>query len=117
VTLKENADEAELKKAKDQSKEQGGEIKHEFSLIKGFTYAAFSLYLLLFTSALPSLLSLASYLPTYLPNPLPFLTYHINTSSYLIYIYHSVEFPHDKVNALQTNEHIHVEQDGEVKTQ
>jgi hypothetical protein len=34
-----------------------------------------------------------------------------------IYAIHSVEFPHDKVNALQTNEHIHVEQDGEVKTQ
>lgn len=28
-----------------------------------------------------------------------------------------VEFPPDKVNALQTNEHIHVEQDGDVKTQ
>ena len=29
----------------------------------------------------------------------------------------SVEFPDDKVGVLQTNEHIHVEQDGEVKTQ
>jgi hypothetical protein len=40
VTLKENANEAELQKAKEHSKQQGGEIKHEFSLIKGFTYAA-----------------------------------------------------------------------------
>jgi hypothetical protein len=28
-----------------------------------------------------------------------------------------VEFPEDKVGVLQTNDHIHVEQDGEVKTQ
>ena len=37
VTLKENANESELHKAKERSQEQGGEIKHEFSLIKGFT--------------------------------------------------------------------------------
>ena len=30
---------------------------------------------------------------------------------------HSVEFPEDKVGTLSTNEHINVEQDGEVKTQ
>ncbi|KAF7505034.1 hypothetical protein GJ744_001488 [Endocarpon pusillum] len=65
VTLKESAPEDELKKAKDKCKEQGGEIKHEFTLIKGFT----------------------------------------------------VEFPPDKVHALQTNDHIHVEQDGAVTTQ
>jgi hypothetical protein len=29
----------------------------------------------------------------------------------------SVEFPEDKVGVLQTNDHIHVEQDQEVKTQ
>jgi len=65
VTLKENASPEELTKAKDKAKADGGQIKHEFTLIKGFT----------------------------------------------------VEFPEDKVGVLQTNEHIHVEQDGEVKTQ
>ena len=29
----------------------------------------------------------------------------------------SVDFPADKVNVLESNEHIHVEQDAEVKTQ
>ncbi|KAL8697729.1 MAG: hypothetical protein Q9224_002170 [Gallowayella concinna] len=52
-------------RAKDDAKNQGGEIKHEFTLIKGFT----------------------------------------------------VEFPADRVTTLETNEHIHVEQDGQVKTQ
>jgi len=65
VTLKENANEEELTKAKKNAKSSGGVIKHEFTLIKGFT----------------------------------------------------VEFPDDKVGILQTNDHIHVEQDGEVKTQ
>ncbi|KPI40926.1 uncharacterized protein AB675_10884 [Cyphellophora attinorum] len=65
VTLKDNAPADELTKAKEKAKSDGGEIKHEFTLIKGFT----------------------------------------------------VEFPEDKVGVLQTNDHIHVEQDGEVKTQ
>ncbi|KIW78125.1 hypothetical protein Z517_07958 [Fonsecaea pedrosoi CBS 271.37] len=65
VTLKENASPEELTKAKEKAKADGGEIKHEFTLIKGFT----------------------------------------------------VEFPDDKVGVLQTNEHIHVEQDSEVRTQ
>lgn len=65
VTLKENASPDELTKAKDKAQADGGQIKHEFKLIKGFT----------------------------------------------------VEFPDDKVGVLQTNEHIHVEQDSEVKTQ
>jgi hypothetical protein len=38
VTLKENASPEELTKAKDKAKADGGEIKHEFTLIKGFTY-------------------------------------------------------------------------------
>lgn len=29
----------------------------------------------------------------------------------------SVEYPPDQVNALESNEHVHVEQDAEVKTQ
>lgn len=37
VTLKENANEEELTKAKENAKSSGGEIKHEFTLIKGFT--------------------------------------------------------------------------------
>jgi hypothetical protein len=37
VTLKENASPEELTKAKDKAKSDGGEIKHEFTLIKGFT--------------------------------------------------------------------------------
>jgi hypothetical protein len=39
VTLKENASAAELDKAKEKAKSDGGEIKHEFTLIKGFTFA------------------------------------------------------------------------------
>jgi hypothetical protein len=38
VTLKENASPEELNKAKDKAKADGGTIKHEFTLIKGFTY-------------------------------------------------------------------------------
>jgi hypothetical protein len=38
VTLKENASAEELTKAKDKAKADGGQIKHEFTLIKGFTY-------------------------------------------------------------------------------
>jgi hypothetical protein len=38
VTLKENASPEELNKAKEKAKSDGGEIKHEFTLIKGFTY-------------------------------------------------------------------------------
>lgn len=37
VTLKENASPDELQKAKEKAKSDGGEIKHEFTLIKGFT--------------------------------------------------------------------------------
>ncbi|KAL2219576.1 hypothetical protein M432DRAFT_639161 [Thermoascus aurantiacus ATCC 26904] len=65
VTLKKDASPEELEKAKEHAKANGGVIKHEYTLIKGFT----------------------------------------------------VEYPDDQVNVLQTNEHVHVEQDGEVKTQ
>jgi hypothetical protein len=36
--LKENTSPEELNKAKQKAKDEGGEIKHEFTLIKGFTY-------------------------------------------------------------------------------
>ena len=36
--MKENAKEEELTKAKETAKASGGDIKHEFTLIKGFTY-------------------------------------------------------------------------------
>ncbi|MCJ1313908.1 hypothetical protein MMC25_007588 [Agyrium rufum] len=65
VTLKENASPAELEKAKETAKSQGGEIVNEFKLIKGFT----------------------------------------------------VKYPDDHVSVLESNEHIYVESDGEVKTQ
>ncbi|KAK5700326.1 hypothetical protein LTS12_028425 [Elasticomyces elasticus] len=65
VTLKKDSPAEELEKAKQQAKDQGGSIQHEYSLIKGFT----------------------------------------------------VEFPSDSVLTLESNEHIHVEQDGEVRTQ
>ncbi|KIV98260.1 hypothetical protein PV10_01927 [Exophiala mesophila] len=65
VTLKEDAAPDKLSEAKQKAVSDGGVIKHEFTLIKGFT----------------------------------------------------VEFPEDKVGVLQTNDHIHVEQDQEVKTQ
>ncbi|KAK5100056.1 hypothetical protein LTR70_008018 [Exophiala xenobiotica] len=65
VTLKENASQDKLDEAKKTYKDNGCEIKHEFTLIKGFT----------------------------------------------------VEVPEDKVGVQSTNDHIHVEQDGEVRTQ
>ncbi|PYH49213.1 uncharacterized protein BP01DRAFT_378777 [Aspergillus saccharolyticus JOP 1030-1] len=65
VTLKKDSPPEELEKAKQQATEKGGTIKHEYTLIKGFT----------------------------------------------------VEYPEDNVNALDFNEHLHVEQDGEVRTQ
>lgn len=37
VTLKEGASKEELDKAKQHAVDNGGEIKHEFTLIKGFT--------------------------------------------------------------------------------
>lgn len=37
VTLKENASHEELDKAKEKAKADGGNIKHVFTLIKGFT--------------------------------------------------------------------------------
>ncbi|KAJ5168449.1 uncharacterized protein N7482_004043 [Penicillium canariense] len=65
VTLKPDAPVEQLDAAKDQAREKGGTIKHEYSLIKGFV----------------------------------------------------VEFPDDHVDTLESNDHIHVEQDTEVKTQ
>jgi hypothetical protein len=35
----------------------------------------------------------------------------------LISLFHSVEYPDDHVNVLESNEHLHVEQDGKVTTQ
>ncbi|KAK2742770.1 hypothetical protein FQN55_007713 [Onygenales sp. PD_40] len=64
VTLKKDAPPAELEKAKQEARNSGGTIKHEYTLIKGFT----------------------------------------------------VEYPDDHVKVLQTTEHLHVEQDGEVHT-
>ena len=65
ITLKENAPESALQKAKDKAKAEGGSIEHEFTLIKGFT----------------------------------------------------VDFPEDKVGILKTDDEIHVEASGEVRTQ
>ncbi|KAE8335631.1 hypothetical protein BDV24DRAFT_143317 [Aspergillus arachidicola] len=65
VTLKKGSSPEELEKAKEQVRQQGGTIKHEYTLIKGFT----------------------------------------------------VEYPEDHVGTLESSEHIHVEQDGEMRTQ
>ncbi|EEA28715.1 hypothetical protein TMatcc_002933 [Talaromyces marneffei ATCC 18224] len=65
VTLKESSSPAELEKAKEKVRSEGGTIKHEYTLIKGFT----------------------------------------------------VEYPDDHVGVLESNEHLHVEQDGQVSTQ
>ncbi|KAK0507469.1 hypothetical protein JMJ35_009992 [Cladonia borealis] len=65
ITLKPGASPEQLEKAKESARQQGGTIKHEFTLIKGFT----------------------------------------------------VEFPNETVHTLQTDEHIHVEQDGEARAQ
>ncbi|OJJ47234.1 hypothetical protein ASPZODRAFT_64808, partial [Penicilliopsis zonata CBS 506.65] len=60
ITLKDGAPAEQLEKAKDDAKAAGGIIKHEYSLIKGFT----------------------------------------------------VEYPDNAVRSLESNDHIHVEQDG-----
>ncbi|CAL5868139.1 uncharacterized protein PFLUO_LOCUS2363 [Penicillium psychrofluorescens] len=65
VTLKKDSPPEELERAKQDVQKKGGAIKHEYSLIKGFT----------------------------------------------------AEFPEDHVGTLESDEHIHVEQDGEAKTQ
>lgn len=38
ITLAKDANKEDLEKAKQQVKDQGGKIVHEFTLIKGFTY-------------------------------------------------------------------------------
>ncbi|QKX58200.1 uncharacterized protein TRUGW13939_05321 [Talaromyces rugulosus] len=65
VTLKDSVPPEKLEKAKEEARNNGGTIKHEYTLIKGFT----------------------------------------------------VEYPDDHISVLETNEHIHVEQDGKVSTQ
>ncbi|PGH06521.1 hypothetical protein GX51_02345 [Blastomyces parvus] len=65
VTLKKDAPPEELEKAKEEARRSGGTIKHEYTLIKGFT----------------------------------------------------VEYPDDHIKVLESTEHLHVEQDGEVRTQ
>ncbi|KAL4933336.1 uncharacterized protein BDV17DRAFT_287007 [Aspergillus undulatus] len=65
VTLKKDSPVEELHKAKAVAQEKGGVIKHEYTLIKGFT----------------------------------------------------VEYPDNHVEPFESSEHVHVEQDGEVKTQ
>ncbi|KAL3461586.1 hypothetical protein BJX64DRAFT_260493 [Aspergillus heterothallicus] len=65
VTLKKDSPPDALTKAKEEAQNSGGIIRHEYTLIKGFT----------------------------------------------------VEYPEDSVGTLQANEHIHVEQDGEVQIQ
>ncbi|PLB55821.1 hypothetical protein P170DRAFT_506333 [Aspergillus steynii IBT 23096] len=65
VTLKKDSPPEELQKAKEQVKKEGGSIKHEYTLIKGFT----------------------------------------------------AEYPDDQVKTLETTEHVHVEQDGEIRIQ
>lgn len=44
VTLKKDADAAQLDQAKKQVTDQGGKIVNEYTLIKAFTYACSSLY-------------------------------------------------------------------------
>ncbi|KAI9376055.1 hypothetical protein BJX61DRAFT_539222 [Aspergillus egyptiacus] len=65
VTLKKDSPIEELKKAKEAAVANGGIIRHEYTLIKGFT----------------------------------------------------VEYPENHVETLQASDHVHVEQDGEVRTQ
>jgi hypothetical protein len=65
ITLKPDAPHEELENAKKVAQEQGGTIKHEFTLIKAFT----------------------------------------------------VEFPEEQVGILESNPHVHVEKDQEVKIQ
>ncbi|EEQ92449.1 hypothetical protein RJZ56_002968 [Blastomyces dermatitidis] len=64
VTLKKDAPPEELERAKEEARKSGGTIKHEYTLIKGFT----------------------------------------------------VEYPDDHIKVLESTEHLHVEQDGEVRT-
>ena len=72
-----------MRRAKETAKSKGGSIRHEYTLIKGFTYTCSS------------------------------LVYTITR----MLTRDRVEFPNDTVHTLETNEHIHVEQDGEAKAQ
>ncbi|KAK4544494.1 hypothetical protein LTR36_004065 [Oleoguttula mirabilis] len=87
VSLKDGASAEQLDAAKKQVTDQGGKIINEFKLIKGFTYV----------SAIPAN-----------DNGLPAIT---------LLMLSSAEFPADKVHTLESNEHLNVEADGQVKTQ
>ncbi|RMJ29125.1 hypothetical protein PHISP_00068 [Aspergillus sp. HF37] len=97
VTLKSEAPQEELERAKEHAQNNGGIIRHEYSLIKGFTYAATS------PCSLPSPASLTAATPAAIGPA--------DTESL------SVEYPDDQVQVLESTEHLHVEQDGEMRTQ
>ena len=77
-------------RAKKQVTDQGGKIVNEFKLIKGFTYV----------ESTNSTLNVS------------ILLVKLRTDHY-----DSAEFPADKVHTLQSNEHLNVEADSQVKTQ
>ncbi|KAJ5380459.1 uncharacterized protein N7496_002887 [Penicillium cataractarum] len=94
VTLKPDASPEKLEAAKEEAIGKGGTIQHEYSLIKGFVFVTRHDIILLWAY----LLSL--------------VRFNANTSSPS-----SVEFPDDHVDTLESNDHVHVEKDAEVKTQ
>ncbi|KAI1914955.1 hypothetical protein LOZ53_000565 [Ophidiomyces ophidiicola] len=87
VTLKKEATNEDLEKAKEEARKTGGTIRHEYKLIKGFTYEHLIPSIDLFGKAL--------------------------TTSLLF----SVEYPDDHVHVLQSTSLVNVEQDGPAKTQ
>ncbi|KAK2796453.1 hypothetical protein FQN51_009342 [Onygenales sp. PD_10] len=114
VTLKKDAPPAELEKAKQEARNSGGTIKHEYTLIKGFTYVPYI--------SPPPLLQNRTHQERK-TNQKP--TDH--STKFISPIFPSsrtadpqdgasVEYPDDHVKVLQTTEHLHVEQDGEVHT-
>jgi hypothetical protein len=84
-------------RAKEHARNNGGIIRHEYSLIKGFTYVA-TVYAL-------------SLRPPRLHAATPAAIGPADIES------RSVEYPDDQVQVLESTEHLHIEQDGEVRTQ
>ncbi|KAJ5928501.1 hypothetical protein N7466_007457 [Penicillium verhagenii] len=104
VTLKADAPPEALEKAKQDAQEKGGTITHEYSLIKGFMYG------LHFPRRRSFVHPSWHYFAPQSPHS------HLKSHS-LICGLGSVEYPPDHVDTLESNDSIHVEEDGEVRTQ
>jgi hypothetical protein len=103
ITLKKDAPKEELEAAKKHVTDQGGKIVNEFTLIKGFTYV--QPY-----QTLPP--NRAVYPQPHWHSLLPVIV-----QIECMLTHRSAEIPDDAVSTLESNEHVTVEKDAEVRTQ